>query len=43
MQLMSQFGKIHLYGLMRNVECSSKDAYLDKVPPNEQADEFAKP
>ena len=35
MQLMSQFGKVHLYGLMRSVEYSLEGVLVGKVPPTE--------
>ena len=33
---MSQFGKVHLLGLMHSVECSLEGVSVAKVPPIEQ-------
>ena len=35
MQLMSQFGKVHLYGLMRSVDYSLEGVSVGEVPPIE--------
>ena len=35
MQLMSQFGKVHLYVLMRNVEYSLECVLVGEVPPTD--------
>ena len=35
MHLMSQFGKVHLYGLMRSVEYSLERDLVGEVPPTD--------